>query len=614
MMGLRLPNILERYLLAAPSAAGLATLLAVTHNGLEPVQRPLSIGLVLWLLFGAAYLGAALLLGAAALAVARWPRASAAPRMVLSVASAAVLAAALGANLPAFWSLASPDKPRGWLVLAAFAAAVVALAAQAWLPAQRSTLARAVACLSAALTAGALWPVPASGVPMSLPAEPHTPGAPLLLIGLDGADWDWIDPLMRRGELPNLKALKKRGAWGRLATSKPTESPILWTTLATGRSPAVHGIHGFTVKRLAGVRAPLPSLRPIRGLGMPSLLQALRPLGLTQTVSVSSDLRRVPAFWNVATAQGSAVGVVNWWVTWPAEPVLGAIVSERVYYRPAARGRLEPRLRVTWPNALVVEVERLMMRPEQVTFDDARAFMDVTATEFEAMRGLPASDKSLAAQFAYFYSMTETDRRVALHLSREGGARHGRTPDLLVLFRLLDMICHTSLAHSELTDEHLDSTPEELRRYGRAVSAAHRWLDRIVGELVGVFGAEANVVIVSDHGFDLVSVWPRWERFYMHDERTQGVFLAAGPAFRPGAVEGLGLLDILPLLVRLKGFPVADDLEGRNPETTLGPLFVAPAPERRVATYGLAEPGAAAPASGLDAEQLERLRALGYVE
>jgi len=66
-------------------------------------------------------------------------------------------------------------------------------------------------------------------------------------------------------------------------------------------------------------------------------------------------------------------------------------------------------------------------------------------------------------------------------------------------------------------------------------------------------------------------------------------------------------------LARLKGFPVADDLEGRAPETTLGPLFVAPAPERRVASYGAAGTETA-PARGDDAELLERLRALGYLQ
>ena len=61
----------------------------------------------------------------------------------------------------------------------------------------------------------------------------------------------------------------------------------------------------------------------------------------------------MPAYWNVATRLGSPVSVLNWWATWPAEPVLGNMVSERMYFwRFAARGNWTPaeRLQVL-PNA-----------------------------------------------------------------------------------------------------------------------------------------------------------------------------------------------------------------------------------------------------------------------
>lgn len=122
-------------------------------------------------------------------------------------------------------------------------------------------------------------------------------------------------------------------------------------------------------------------------------------------------------------------------------------------------------------------------------------------------------------------------------------------------------------------------------------------------------------MIVSDHGFDLQSHWPDWRRDYGHDQGAQGVFLAAGPAFRPGKVEGLSILDILPLLVTLKGFPVAEDLEGRLPEQSLGERFVPSGTPRRVPTYGIRVPSVPLRGrSGTEAEQMDRLRALGYLE
>ena len=71
----------------------------------------------------------------------------------------------------------------------------------------------------------------------------------------------------------------------------------------------------------------------------------------------------------------------------------------------------------------------------------------------------------------------------------------------------------------------------------------------------------------------------------------------------------------MPLLAALKGLPVADDLEGRLREDLFDPSFLSAHAPRRVATYGprgnvvVAKDVAAA-----DQEQVERLRALGYVQ
>jgi Type I phosphodiesterase / nucleotide pyrophosphatase len=420
-------------------------------------------------------------------------------------------------------------------------------------------------------------------------------------------------PLLARGELPTLAGLRERGAFGPLATIRPTFSPAIWNSMVTGRSPKRHGIEGFTSRRFAGVAGALGRTEAPRALGFARLLRYLEESGRIADGPVVSSARKVPAFWEIATAHGSPVSVVNFWATWPAEPVLGALVSERVHYwRQAGRGDRPEEGQLTYPRELHAEIRPLVLSPDEVTWEDSRPFMDVSAAEFEAMRRTSVNEKTIGGEFKYLYSMFETERRVALHLVERSRREWGRPADLLVLFRIVDIACHRSLGESELVTDHLGASGEDVRRFGRVVSESYRRVDRALGEILGAVG-EANVVVVSDHGFRRET--QDGKPVYQHRTAPPGVFLAAGPAIRPGPVEGLDIYSVMPLLASLKRLPVADDLEGRLREDVLDPAFLAKNPVVRVASYG--RRGAitvAREASGADQEMLERLRALGYVQ
>src|SRR3989338_7322162 len=62
-------------------------------------------------------------------------------------------------------------------------------------------------------------------------------GPKLILLGIDGADWDIIDHYIIEGRLPTFSRLKREGAWGYLRSFDPMLSPMLWTTIATGKRP-----------------------------------------------------------------------------------------------------------------------------------------------------------------------------------------------------------------------------------------------------------------------------------------------------------------------------------------------------------------------------------------
>ena len=68
----------------------------------------------------------------------------------------------------------------------------------------------------------------------------------VLLVGWDAADWKVISPLVDLGLMPHVGRLVETGVMGNLATLQPAISPMLWTSIATGKRPYKHGIHGFS--------------------------------------------------------------------------------------------------------------------------------------------------------------------------------------------------------------------------------------------------------------------------------------------------------------------------------------------------------------------------------
>jgi type I phosphodiesterase/nucleotide pyrophosphatase len=135
--------------------------------------------------------------------------------------------------------------------------------------------------------------------------QSDAPAARLAIIGLDGADWSVIDPLIAAGELPNLAELLRRGRGAVLRSIEPIQSPVVWTTIFSGRPPHEHGITGWTSAHTAN--------------------------------------RRTAVLWEMAGAAGLASLVVNVPGTWPPTDVVGALVSGFPMPSPLRNGG-DPRL------------------------------------------------------------------------------------------------------------------------------------------------------------------------------------------------------------------------------------------------------------------------------
>jgi predicted AlkP superfamily phosphohydrolase/phosphomutase len=619
-------RLAERALACAAAMATIAASLFASLNDLAPLERPSTFALA-FLRWSLAFYGVVVTAGLAAcwiaVRLARWRMARASPwleRVPLALVAVLLVLACLDRNGAAIAGLGSLSGPLRFRILvpASVALALGASLAAALLSPARTAWALALGAAAVAAAFVGFLPVPR---PQAVVVAPRTGGMResarrLLVVGVDGADWNLMQRLFAHGELPHLAALRARGSWGPLDTIVPTRSPALWNTMATGQPPERHGITSFSSLRVQGVRGVFRRARKPGGLGFHQLYALLERTGRVAEGPVTSSARRVPAFWNLATRERSPVVVVNWWATWPAEPVLGAIVSERVnYWRDAARGTPPEDAALTYPEDLGREIRPLIVSPDDVTYEQARPFLDVTRAEFAEMRSGAFRGKMIDSEFPYLFSMFETTRRIALQQVESTRRSYGAPADLMVLFRIVDIASHSALRYSELVDDHLGAPAEDLRRFGGTVSEAYRSVDRAVGELVGAMG-DVNVVVVSDHGFQLEAEGAARTPVYHHMSGPPGVFLAAGPAFRRGQVDRLNIFEVFPLLSAVRGFPVADDLPARPPTRVLDPQYLASVPIRRVATYGRrrGSPPVAGGGSSSDDDALERLRALGYIQ
>jgi len=414
--------------------------------------------------------------------------------------------------------------------------------------------------------------------------RPVPPGPPVLVFAVDGFEWEVILPLLREGELPHLAQLVERGTAGRLATMMPNKSPRLWTTIATGKPPAEHGILDFLKEPAAGDR---------------------------HARHYTSLDRRTKAFWNVLTDAGIPSDTIGWWVTYPAEEVLGTMVSQTNTKRSFGikKGHLEADLPgQVWPPEREPSVFAAMARSEQ-------RLPELTDEIF----GLRAEDlapnlRRPWRQCEWIFRADSTYATVLRALLDRGAP--ARVTTLFV--GGTDVVGHRfwSAYRPETADP--SPTAEEIAAFGRVVPDYYRYVDRVIGEFVGRFPQSTTVIVVADHGM----------RAGGHGGDDAGVFIAAGTGIRSGKVRDastlqerdlpeLGTLpDFCPTLLTLVGLPYGEDMAGRPIEALFTPQFLAAHPPTSVPTH---DDAAWLESRGQeefvleDDERVEQLRELGYL-
>jgi predicted AlkP superfamily phosphohydrolase/phosphomutase len=96
---------------------------------------------------------------------------------------------------------------------------------------------------------------------LPIAAAAAEPQSGVFVMGVDGMDPVILDRMIERGEMPNFAALRDEGAYQRLGTSVPPQSPVAWSSFVTGMNPGGHGIFDF-IHRDPATYKPISSATP----------------------------------------------------------------------------------------------------------------------------------------------------------------------------------------------------------------------------------------------------------------------------------------------------------------------------------------------------------------
>ncbi|MEX2272063.1 MAG: alkaline phosphatase family protein [Vicinamibacterales bacterium] len=390
------------------------------------------------------------------------------------------------------------------------------------------------------------------------------------VVAIDGFDLTLAERLSTGGRLPALQRLLEGGYMPLRPEAGQAPDPARdWTTIATGRPPAVHGIASLEARRAVGIGGALTG--PPAGMLRP-LLYAADLLRLTTPAVASGVERRAPAFWEVAAAAGLRTSVVNWWATWPAPAGDDIVITDRALLRLDTGGALDAEiapaslyepLRVEWPRLRTAAAARA-----------SAAFASIADAELRALIVRSAELDMLAARLA--------------------NANPGPALDLSVLYLPgLDIAQHSLLQRAP-------GSVSAMRERLTAIERYYEFLDGLVGALLPPSGAHIDVAIL----------WPGRAGI------REGAMVLAGEPIQGGhTICEDCVLGAASTLLYLLGLPIADNLESNPMTEAVSVAFKERHPIRRIASYDAVNMRRGArTGQPLDAEALERLRSLGYID
>jgi hypothetical protein len=440
----------------------------------------------------------------------------------------------------------------------------------------------------------------------------------VLVFGIDGGTWDVMQPMIEAGELPNIAKLYESGLHGVLVSRPPAISPVVWTTIFTGRLHTVHGVDSWATSQ--------------------------------------STHRKVKAIWEMVSERGLDVDSFNVPASWPPEELNGVMMSgfplsgstlggnTGVVVTPAglgdrsvppvarmnaevlreAMGRLAAGEWSPWIELSLKNQPKWKAAVRIKRLDGDKFYVSpVYRTDEGMVMSYPSDLRTRIADRLdgpYIpegpgwskHAEDDTPKYLYEHLLQVADIQTraveqfiGDDWDLfLYVDTFVDRVSHPYWAYSRPDDyDGLDRKKAAL--YEDAVRNAYKETDRQLGDVLSRAKGSFYTVIVSDHGFQS-SVN---KQLFIGTHSFDGVYLISGPGLTGEEGIRANIEDVAPTLLYLLGQPVGEDMDG----SVIAPLPALVGREvETVASYeSTAKAGSDEP---VDEKTWEQLRGLGYVD
>ncbi|RLC26142.1 MAG: hypothetical protein DRH21_02925 [Deltaproteobacteria bacterium] len=264
----------------------------------------------------------------------------------------------------------------------------------------------------------------------------------IFVLGLDGASWDLLNPLMDQGVMPNLQKIVEGGTSGVLRSTIPPYTAPAWVSCVTGVNPGKHGIFGFTLNDSAA----------------------------SERKFIGSNYVRSPKLWHYVNAAGKTAGMINIPVTYPAEPVDGFCV----------------------PGFLTPLGKEDFTHPVSIYKDFLKTIGYIINVRIAGIRDF--SEETLLKLIDDIRNCTQKRYEAMKAL------RKAYDPDFfMIVFTCMDKIQHKFWKYLDNRDPMYNTLLAQKAR--PHLISLYKQVDDIIGKILEDTGNATTLYIVSDHGF-----------------------------------------------------------------------------------------------------------------